>query len=264
MPLTTCPAELLSLAHRLADASGEVIRRYFRAPFTVEGKADMSPVTVADRKAEEAIRAILTKERPNDGIVGEEYGNANPGADFVWVLDPIDGTRAFTTGKPIFGTLIALLHEGVPVLGIIDQPILRERWIGAEGHETQMNGAACRVRSCSALGEAVANLGPQALRGECLEMIPLYNRLEKACRTTSLGGDCYTYGLLASGYLDLALENDLKLYDYAALIPVVKGAGGTMTDWLGNPLGARSDGAILAFGDPRVGDAALALMRGDA
>lgn len=262
MPLTTVPAELIEVANRLADASGEVIRGYFRTPFSVEGKRDLSPVTIADRKAEQALRALLAKERPSDGVIGEEFGVEQENAPYVWVLDPIDGTRAFASGKPLFGTLIALLHEGVPVLGVIDQPISKERWIGAVGHTTTLNGKACKTRACPQLSGAVANLGPQAFPfGNSVALDP-YRRIAKGALTTTTGGDCYTYGLVASGFIDIAIEHDLKLYDFAALVPVVEGAGGLMCDWKGQPLTKDSIGQILAVGDKNLMTEVVTLLEG--
>ncbi len=249
-PLSSCPSEWIDLANRLAQASGPVIARYFRKPFVVEGKNDLSPVTVADREAEKAMREILTKEAPGHGIIGEEWGTENEGAEWVWVLDPIDGTRAFASGKPLFGTLIALLHEGAPVLGVIDQPILGERWVGAKGQRTSFNGMPCAARKCMDLSQMIANLGPQAFPFGNAVSLDAYRRVSKTVKTTTVGGDCYTYGLLASGFMDLAIEHDLKLYDFAALVPVIEGAGGVMTDWHGQPLNKDSDGHVLALGDP--------------
>lgn len=245
----------IALAHRLADAAGAAIRPYFRARFDIETKADASPVTQADRAAEAAIRAILEAERPADGIIGEEYGNAREGADRLWVLDPIDGTRSFIAGRPIFGTLIALIEGGAPVLGVIDQPIIGERWIGAAGRPTLLNGAPTRARACPALDRAhLATTGPR-LFTEAEKAA--FDRLSDAARDTLWGGDCYNYALLASGHLDLVVEGGLKLYDLAALVPVVEGAGGAMRDWAGRPLTRDSSGQVIATGDPRLLDAAL-------
>lgn len=263
MPLTVCPPELLAVAQRLADASGDVIRRAFRTGFAVEEKADMSPVTVADKAAEQAMLSILGKERSDDGIIGEEFGVEHEGAAFVWVLDPIDGTRAFASGKPLFGTLIALLHEDVPILGIIDQPILKERWIGAVGHPTTLNGQPARVRPCATMREAVANLGPQAFPFGNAVSLDAYRRVAKKAKTTTVGGDCYAYGLLASGHLDFCIEHDLKIYDYAALVPVIEGAGGRVTDWQGKKLGRHNPtGEVMAAGDPRLIQETVSLLEG--
>ncbi|HAX92256.1 MAG TPA: histidinol-phosphatase [Rhodospirillaceae bacterium] len=262
MPHTTCPPELLALANRLADTSGDVIRQYYRSAFVVEEKTDQSPVTIADKKTEQALLAMLAQERPQDGVIGEEFGNARENADYVWVLDPIDGTRAFASGKPLFGTLIALLHEGVPVLGVIDQPILKERWVGAVGHDTTFNGQKCRTRTCSQLSDAIANLGPQAFPFGSEESLTPYRNVAKNAKTTTVGGDCYSYGLVASGHIDLCIEHDLKLYDYAALIPVIEGAGGFVTDWQGNKPTTTSNGQILAAGDIRLIQETIELIEG--
>ncbi|MCW2249101.1 histidinol phosphatase-like enzyme (inositol monophosphatase family) [Azospirillum fermentarium] len=257
-----CPTAFIDLARRLVDASGPVIRRYFRTPVAVDDKADHSPVTIADREAEQAIRAILATERPGDGIYGEEFGTTNLDAEYVWVIDPIDGTKSFISGRPIFGTLVALLRHGAPVLGVIDQPIIGDRWVGAAGHPTTFNGQPARVRPC-ARGLAGALLGttsPDLFPGEDL---PAFRRVQTAAKVTVYGGDCYTYGLLAAGHCDLVVEAGLKLYDFAALVPVVTGAGGFMTDWQGLPLSAASTGQVIAAGDARTHQDTIAALAGD-
>ncbi|QMW23513.1 histidinol-phosphatase [Sandaracinobacteroides saxicola] len=245
----------IALAHRLADAAGEAIRPHFRSGTAVIDKDDASPVTVADRAAEAAMRRILSHDRPQDGIVGEEYGVEREGASRQWVLDPIDGTRAFIAGRPLFGTLIALLEDGAPVLGIIDQPIARDRWIGGDG-ETRLNGAVVRARGCATLGEAyLATTSPDIFFGEGGEAA--FRRVWGRARDTIYGGDCLNYALLATGCLDLVMEEGLKLYDWAALVPVVAGAGGVMTDWRGEVLRLGAEGRALAAGDARVHAAAV-------
>ncbi len=246
----------IGLVGRLADAAGDAIRPFFRAAFHVETKADRSPVTEVDRAAERAIRAILARERPDDGVIGEEYGADRPDAARVWVIDPIDGTRAFLAGRPLFGILIALLVEGRPVLGLIDQPIARDRWLGATGRATTLNGAPARTRACRGLAAAhLATTGPSYFGAADWAR---FERLRGGCRDVLWGGDCHNYGLLASGHLDLVVETNLKLHDYAALVPVVEGAGGRMTDWAGRPLGPDSDGSVIAAGDPALIDATVA------
>lgn len=240
----------IALAHRLADVAGAVVAPYFRSGLQSERKADASPVTLADRAAEEAMRTILTAEVPRDAVVGEELGDTGGETSRTWVLDPIDGTVSFLGGRPIFGTLIALLVEGFPVLGLIDQPILGERWLGASGRATTFNGDPVRSRSCRALDEAVlATTGPHYFDEHDGEhFMALAARTDH--RRMMMGGDCYNYGLLASGYVDIVCEAGLKLHDWAALAPIVEGAGGTMCDWNGDPLHAASDGHVLALGDP--------------
>jgi histidinol phosphatase-like enzyme (inositol monophosphatase family) len=250
----------IALALRLADAAGAAIRPHFRAGLVSERKADASPVTLADRAAEEAMRRILTAEVPRDGVAGEEFGYSEGATGRQWVLDPIDGTTAFLAGRPLFGTLIALLVEGWPVLGIIDQPILGERWLGAAGQPTTFNGKPVSTRTCPALSDAsLATTGPHYFSDHDGEHF-----MALAARTDHkrmvMGGDCYNYAMLATGQLDLVCESNLKLHDWAALVPVVEGAGGTMCDWNGEPLGPGAMGHVLALGDPaRIEDVVEAL-----
>ena len=240
----------IALANRLADAAGAAIRPFFRGEIGLETKGDASPVTLADRAAEEAMRRILTAEVARDGIIGEEYGTEREGARRQWVLDPIDGTVSFAAGRPIFGTLIALLQDGFPVLGVIDQPIAGERWVGAMGQATTFNGREIRTRPCRDLADAVlASTGPQYFDDHAAEhFMALAGKT--AHKRMVWGGDCYNYGLVASGQVDLVCEAGLKLHDFAALVPVVEGAGGTMADWNGEPLHSGSEGHVIALGDP--------------
>lgn len=242
------PADVL-LANRLADAAGAAIQPFFRSAFAHEAKDDASPVTEADRAAEAAIRAILDSECPHDAIVGEEYGEKSGASGRSWILDPIDGTVSFMAGRPIFGTLIALLEDGWPVLGVIDQCISGERWVGAAGRETTFNGKPVRTRSCRALSDAVlASTGPQYFDDHTAEHF-MALAAKTAHKRMVWGGDCYNYGLLAAGHIDLVVESGLKLHDFAALSPIVEGAGGMMCDWNGEPLHAASDGHVIALGD---------------
>ena len=243
------PADI-ALAAKLADVAGAAIRPFFRSVFTLDDKADASPVTEADRAAEAAMRRIIEAEYPRDGIIGEEYGEKPGSTGRVWVLDPIDGTTSFIAGRPIFGTLIALMVEGWPVLGVIDQPIARERWVGTTGKPTTFNDAPVRTRRCPALDEALlATTSPHLFSDE--QTGPFLNLASKVARRRLIyGGDCYNYGLVASGHVDLVVEAGLKIHDFAALVPIVEGAGGTMCDWSGEPLNADSAGDVIALGDP--------------
>jgi histidinol phosphatase-like enzyme (inositol monophosphatase family) len=248
----------IALAQLLADAAGAAIRPWFRRPFLVETKEDFSPVTIADREAEAAIRTLLAEHRPDDGVIGEEYGEDRPDAARVWVLDPIDGTRAFVAGRPLFGTLIALLEDGVPVLGVIDQCIAGDRWIGGTDHPTTLNGRRAHVRACASVGNAhLATTAPWLFENADM---PRFDVLRRAARDTLLGGDCHNYGLVASGHLDLVVEAGLKIHDWAALVPVVVGAGGVMTDWAGAPMRKGSDGRVIAAGDVRVATGAMGFL----
>ncbi len=248
----------IALAHALADAAGAAIRPCWRGAFGLETKADASPVTLADRAAEAAMRALIERAHPADGIVGEEYGAVREGAGRVWVLDPIDGTRSFVAGRPIFGTLIALMEEGRPVLGVIDQPILGERWLGAAGRPTLLNGTPARTRRCPRLGDA--HLSTTAPGLFAADETPRFDRVAAAARDMLWGGDCYNYALTASGHLDGVVEAGLKLHDFAALVPVIEGAGGRMTDWSGRPLDVASDGRVVAVGDAGMLDEVLGML----
>jgi inositol-phosphate phosphatase / L-galactose 1-phosphate phosphatase / histidinol-phosphatase len=249
-----------ALAHRLADAARAAILPHFRAGDPAERKADATPVTLADRAAEEAMRRLIKAEFPRDAVHGEEFG-AEPGnSGRTWVLDPIDGTTGFLAGRPLFGTLIALVVEGWPVLGMIDQAVLKERWLGVTGQPTTFNGQPARTRACRELSEAaLATTGPHYFDDhDGAHFMGLAAKTDH--RRMVMGGDCYNYAMLASGHLDVVCEANLKLHDYAALVPVVEGAGGTMCDWNGDPLHAASDGHVLALGDPaRLEDVVAAL-----
>jgi histidinol phosphatase-like enzyme (inositol monophosphatase family) len=241
---------LIAAAVAAADAAGAIIRPFFRSGVAADLKSDQSPVTIADRSAEQAMRTLLTERFPNHGILGEEFGLERPDAALRWVLDPIDGTRAFITGRPVFGTLIALFQDDHPILGIIDQPVTGERWIGAQGRPTTFHGpfggtAGCRA--CPSLSDAeLSCTSPGMLMGDD---IPRWERLRRAVRRNSWGGDCYAYGLVALGQIDIILECDMKVWDWGALVPVIEGAGGSVTDWHGRPLRPDGDLYVLAAGD---------------
>jgi len=244
------PDRFIGLANELADAARPIAARYFRTQVAIDDKTDNSPVTIADREAETAMRDLLTRHVPEHGVFGEEHGAVRTDAEYVWVLDPIDGTKAFITGLPIFGTLVALLHRGKPVLGIIDQPILKERWLGVDGQRSTFNGQPISVRACPSLANAyMYSTAPIMFPGAYEKP---HEALTKKVKLFRWGGDCYAYGLLASGHVDLVVEASLKLYDFAALVPVVKGAGGLITDWRGKELDMNSDGSVLAAGDAKV------------
>jgi inositol-phosphate phosphatase/L-galactose 1-phosphate phosphatase/histidinol-phosphatase len=256
-------AALAALAQRLADAAAPIALRYFRQQVAVDVKADHSPVTIADRECEAAMRAILAREVPAHGIYGEEHGQERLDAPHVWVLDPIDGTRAFIAGRPLFGALIALCRDGVPVLGVCDCAALGERWIGVAGQPTlyHARGATprpARTRACASLDQALlGSSSPYMFAGR---ERTAFDGLVGAVRSPLFGGDCFNYGQLASGYMDLVVETGLKPFDFAALVPIIAGAGGVCTDWRGGALTIASDGHALAAGDVRVHAAAAAML----
>ena len=255
--------ELLSFAHRLADASGEVIRPYFRSGLEVTDKKDKgegrySPVTVADQSAEAAIRKLIKEIHPDHGILGEEHGHENPSARLTWVIDPIDGTKAFITGLPTWGTLIALNDGGQPVLGVMDQPILRERFSGGPDGAF-LGGTRLRTRACPRLADAALcctepdmfTAGPER---------EAFDRLVRRVSLRRFGTDCYAYGMLAHGFVDLVVEASMAPWDIQALIPIVERAGGVVTDWEGGS--CAEGGRVLAVGDPKLHAEVLAVLQG--
>jgi myo-inositol-1(or 4)-monophosphatase len=219
------------------------------------------PVTEADRAAEVAMRRLIKTTFPQHGIVGEEFGDENPDAEYVWVLDPIDGTKSFISGLPLWGTLIALTHNGAPAFGMMHQPYLRERFFGDGGAAVFRGPSSQRhlaVRRCASLADATLfATTPQMFHGADRAA---FDRVESAVRLSRYGGDCYAYCMLASGHVDLVIEAGLKSYDIAALVPIIAGAGGVVTTWEGEP--AHNGGRVVAAGDRRVHEAALKLLRG--
>ena len=251
---------LIVLAESLADAARAIVMTYFRSPLAVDAKPDRSPVTIADKEAEIAMRALIEDTFPDHGIVGEEIENRQEDAEFVWVLDPIDGTQSFVTGKPLFGTLIALLERGKPVLGVMDMPALGERWVGARGRPTTFNGDEVKVRACGGLDQAwLYATSPHMFEDADF---PAFERLRKQARRAVYGAECMAYGMLASGWVDIVCEGTMKLYDYAPMVPIVEGAGGVITDWRGRALGPDGDGTVLAAGDPDLHAASLDVLAG--
>jgi len=255
--------KLVAFASRLADASGAVIRPFFRQRIEVLHKPGVhafDPVTEADKGAERAIRAIIERERPADAILGEEYGE-KPGGPWRWVLDPVDGTRAFITGRHEWGSLIALEHEGVPVLGILDQPVLGERFLGVNGRSVLLEGekrTPLKVRECAELKDAIlCATDPSAYMSD--EEQAAFARVKTQVRLTRYHGDCYIFAMLAMGFVDIVIESALHRWDIAALIPIVEGAGGIITGWDGEPW--REGSRTLACGDKRIHEAAIKLLK---
>jgi myo-inositol-1(or 4)-monophosphatase len=248
----------LALAHRLADAAHDPSLRRFRTGVAVETKADDSPVTIADREVERAMRELIAQHAPGHGVYGEEHGSERTDAEWVWVLDPIDGTAGFITGSPLWGNLVALLWRGTPVLGIVNAPVLAERWVGVRGAATHLNGAACRTSGRTRLADArLMATTPDAFSADQWDA---FERVSRAAAMRRFGGDCYAYGLLASGHVDLVVEAGLAPYDYLALVPVIEGAGGVVSDWQGRPLGLASDGRVVAAATAELHREALAVL----
>jgi histidinol phosphatase-like enzyme (inositol monophosphatase family) len=241
----------IAFLHRLADASAAAILPHFRVRTDISNKAgegEFDPVTAADRGAEEVIREIITREYPEHGIVGEEYGTLNPGAEYQWYIDPIDGTRAFITGSPMWGTLIGLTHAGRPVIGIMNQPYTGERFWGdgaSAFHRDTGGERPLRTRACASLGEAILTATtPDMFKSEDGAK---FERLAGKVRLRRFGGDCYAYGLLAMGFIDAVVEASLKPFDIIPLIPIIEGAGGAVSGWDASP--AASSSRVAACGD---------------
>jgi inositol-phosphate phosphatase/L-galactose 1-phosphate phosphatase/histidinol-phosphatase len=252
------PLSYIELAEKLADIARPIVTNYFRSNIKILDKENLTPVTAADREAETAIRIVLESECPKHGILGEEFGSHNLDAEYVWIIDPIDGTKAFVTGKPLFGTLIALCKNGSPVLGIIDQPILKERWIGAIGHPTTHNGNLISTRACKSIGDAwLSATSPDMFKGK---HETAFKQLAGKVKFSLYGGDCYSYGLLASGFSDIICEATMQPYDYCALVPIIEGAGGRISNWAGEPLKISSDGTVLATGDAILHEIAIEIL----
>lgn len=243
----------------LARASGEFIRPHFGDPtLAVERKADATPVTVADKGAEELMRRLIAQRYPTHGIIGEEHGAERGDSEFVWMLDPIDGTKSFITGVPLWGTLIALLHQGQPVLGCIHQPALQQLVIG-DGTTTTLNGAPVRCRPTTRLADATL-LTCDWLTPAQYQDAAAFDRLAKSAKLCRTWGDAYAYLLLATGWADVVVDPVMNPWDIAALVPVIRGAGGVITDWSGGP--AYPASSTVAAATPELHAAALAILGG--
>jgi inositol-phosphate phosphatase / L-galactose 1-phosphate phosphatase / histidinol-phosphatase len=249
----------LETAIALADIARRTTRIYFRRPLDIDRKADRSPVTVADRETERLMRELIDARHDDHGIVGEEFGTRKAKSAWTWILDPIDGTKSFISGKPIFGSLISLVHGSTPVLGVIEIPCQEERWVGIRGRATTFNGAPCTVSTVSTLDDAVM-LATTPDMFDAPDWA-LFEHISRRARARAFGTDCYGYGLLAAGFCDAVMEADLKPYDYMALVPVIEGAGGIITDWSGGTLNVASDGRVLACSGRQLHGEILELIR---
>lgn len=249
-------ADALSFAQATADEAGKLALRHFRNGLSVEHKADDSPVTIADRMIETYLRERIAEHFPDHGIYGEEHGVEGLDRRFVWVVDPIDGTKSFVTGHPLFGGLMALLEEGRPRLGQIDMPATGERWCGVAGKDSTLNGVAIRTSGCTDLDSAYAyTTDPMLFSGPRQDIFAM---LRDRVRLLRFGGDCYNYALLASGHCDLVVECGLEPYDYLPVVQVVQGAGGCITDWHGEALHTGSTGDVVASATPELHEQILA------
>ena len=249
----------MAFLHQLAAVSRKVVVPYFGQPLNMERKDDDSPVTRADREAEQAIRELIEAQFPDHGIFGEEFGVKTSDSQYQWVIDPIDGTKSFITGKPLFGTLIALLEDGSPIMGAADMPILGRRWTGERGAQTTEGGAPCKASGLEDLAQArLASTNVDMFEGADVQR---YEALTREVWFRNFGGDLYLYLMVASGHLDLVVEAQLAPYDILALVPIVEGAGGVISDWNGEPLTLDSDGKVLASGSIALHERALGFLQ---
>jgi histidinol-phosphatase len=252
--------EYIEFADKLADAAALVTLQHFKQPVGIDNKLEgnnFDPVTIADRDAEAAIRALIEARYPDHGIIGEEHGSVREDAEFIWVLDPVDGTRAFISGVPTWGTLIALLHHREPVLGIIDQPYLKERYLGSP-LGSSLNGTPISTRACASLDKAIISTIDPAMFSSVER--PIWNAIEQEALLARFSLDCYAYAVLAAGFMDMVIESGMEIYDYMALIPVIRGAGGIVSDWQGNE--SELKGQIVASGDPALHAKIIKLTQG--
>lgn len=241
-----------------ANLAGGIALKYFRQLIPVDDKQDKSPVTQADREIEQAVRALIEKTFPTHGIIGEEYGRQNPDAEFVWVIDPIDGTKSFATGRPLFGTVLGLMHNGKPEVGLIEQPYTKERWFGVSDRFARHNGKDVRVAAPRPLENARLYVGSiNMFEGPNFEK---YLTLCRAGKWTQTSCDCYAYGLLAMGWADVVVEQCLGLYDVAGAVPIITGAGGFISDWQGKPIGMNFSGEAVAATSRELALEALKIM----
>jgi len=239
--------DLISFANFLADESEIIIKQYFRNPLKIDEKEDESPVTIADKKTELKIRELIETKYPNHGILGEEFASLNINSEYVWVIDPIDGTRSFIAGHKDFGTLIALLHNNKPVIGIINCPIHEERWVGIEGKKTTMNGIEVQTSKLKDLKKSY--VCTSGLYFDNDHFRKGFDKIIQQTRYHRFGGDCYMYGMVASGYIEIVLEDTLKAHDYMALVPIIEGAGGKISDKYGKNINIHSEGSVIASGN---------------
>ena len=253
--------EFTSFANLLADESAKITLKYFRKTFTAENKEDKTPVTIADKKAELKIRDMININYPKHGILGEEFEDINPDSEFKWVVDPIDGTMSFIAGHKDFGTLIALLHNKKPILGIIDCPAHQERWVGLQNQPTTLNGIVVKTSNVKSIKNSYAFTS--GLYFEDKKFRTSFDKIIKQTKYYRFGGDCYMYGMLASGLIDIVIEDTLKVYDYMALIPVIEGAGGVTTDIHNQEINLDSKGSIVATANPELHKEVVKVLTSD-
>ncbi|MCF8468788.1 MAG: histidinol-phosphatase [Sneathiella sp.] len=251
-------SELANFTCSLTISAAECTTSYFRKPLEIITKMDKSPVTIADRECEKRMRDLIARKYPDHGILGEEHGSDGEMRDEIWVIDPIDGTKSFISGLPLYGTLIAYLNKQKVRIGAISMPALKEFWIAIEGEGCFLNGEKCSVSDCRDLNDAVLMTTSVEYFSE--QDTARFSALRDKTRVRRYGGDCYIYAMVASGWADIAAETGLQNYDYMALIPIIEEAGGVITDWSGRRPGLNSGGTILAAATPELHQQALEIL----
>ncbi|MEP0961051.1 MAG: inositol monophosphatase family protein [Roseobacter sp.] len=252
-------AEYIAFAETLADQSRKMLLAVKDHAPEIDIKSDASFVTTTDKAVETALRAMIQESYPDHGILGEEFGHINTDADFVWVLDPIDGTAAFVAGIPVYGTLIGLAWHGAPFVGVIDHPVTSDRWTGVSGRMAEHNGTPVQVRPCASVETAYATCSNADFMNDAERA--RFDILRKRAQYVQYGGSCYSYGVLASGRTDLAIDSGLDTFDVYAPAAIIQGAGGHVTDWNGDPLSLNMAGHVLAAGDKARLDEAVSILK---
>lgn len=250
--------QIVETAVAIVDRASRIPMSYFRVPLDLEAKADASPVTIADRRTEQAIRTDLAAAFPDDGIYGEEFGTEKLDADAIWIIDPIDGTRSFITGHPLFGMLLGRIVRDVPQIGIVRMPALDETFVGAAGGNATLNGRTISCRKTTRLADAMVYINEaETLNADSPER---FARLCKVGHTRRMAYDCYPHALVAAGQIDAVIDCGLQPYDYLPLVALVEAAGGIMCDWMGEPLDLQSDGRVITAATPELRDALLEVI----
>ena len=259
--MTAAPQEITATIEEALDRASTVVLRYFRKSVPVSIKDDHTPVTLADREAEEIIRAVIAERFPGHGIYGEEQGRT-AGDSGTWVIDPIDGTKSFMTGNPLFGVLVGFVRDGVVEAGGLAMPALNEKWMAARAEPTRLNGHACSTRKTTHLAEAcLLTSSPDCFSRK---EYAAFERLSEQTQYRRFGGDCYTYAMVAGGWANLVVESSLQPYDYLPLVPIIEQAGGVISDWSGGALGLESGGQVVAAATPELHEAALGCLISEA
>ena len=248
-----------SFFQQAADLAGDIVLDYFRKSIPVDDKEDKSPVTQADREIEQKLRELIAATFPGHGIIGEEYGKENPDAEFVWVIDPIDGTKSFATGRPLFGTIIGLMHNGKPAVGLIEQAYTKERWFGITDKIATHNGKPIRVAPPRLLENARLYTGSISMFDD--DNFPNFVTMCRAAKWTQYSSDCYGYGLLAMGWADVVVEQCLGLYDIAGVAPIITGAGGYISDWTGKEIDLSFNGKAVAASTRELAYSTIAVIQ---